>query len=82
MLAEIVRFWNLLKDNWLNSEIIVLNKLHDLDDEKFLENRNFVFIVDWKNFGYDEFLKDKLWFENLKLIKRIIDIWFWFCLVA
>lgn len=66
MLAEVVRFWNLLKENWLNSEIIVLNKLHDFDNEVFWD-KNFVFIVDWKSLGYESFVKDSFW-SNLKVI--------------
>ncbi len=68
MLAEIVRFWNLLRENWLDSEIIVLNKLHDFDNTKFWNNRNLVFIVDWKSLDYENFVKKSLWFKNLKII--------------
>jgi len=68
MLAEIVRFWNLLKENWLDSEIIVLNKLHDFDVENLWANRNFVFIVDWKSLGYENFVKDKISAKNLRII--------------
>jgi len=67
MLAEIVRFGNLLKENWLNSEIIVLNKLYDFDNSNIWNNRNLVFVVDWKSLGYESFLKDKFW-NDLKLI--------------
>ena len=67
MLAEIVRFWNLLSDSWLDSEIIVLNKLHDFDGSKIWNNRNLVFIVDWKSLDYENFIKDKFW-SNLKII--------------
>lgn len=68
MLAEIVRFGNLLRENWLDSEIIVLNKLHDFDNTKFWNNRNLVFIVDWKSLDYENFVKKSLWFKNLKII--------------
>ena len=67
MLAEIIRFWNLLTENWLNSEIIVLNKLHDFDNSKILNNGNLVFIVDWKSLDYENFVNDKFW-TNMKII--------------
>ena len=68
MLAEIVRFGNLLKENWLDSEIIVLNKLHDLNFDEIWSNRNFVFIIDWKSLGYDIYLNDRYSDKNLKII--------------
>lgn len=67
MMSEVVRFGNLLKENWLNSEIIVLNKLHDFDNLKIWKNNNYVFIVDWKSLDYERFVKDKFW-NNLKVI--------------
>ena len=67
MLAEIVRLWNILSENWLNSEIIVLNKLHDFDNSKIWNNRNIVFVVDWKSLDYENFVKDSFW-SNLKVI--------------
>lgn len=67
MLAEIVRFWNLLRESWLDSEIIILNKLHDFDNSKIWNNRNLVFIVDWKSLDYENFVKDKFW-ANMKII--------------
>lgn len=73
MLAEIVRFWNLLKENWLNSEIIVLNKLHWYDGTKIWSNRNLVFIVDWKHLDYENYLKDNCFAKNLKVITPKYD---------
>lgn len=67
MLAEVVRFGNLLSESWLDSEIIVLNKLHDFDSSKIWNNRNLVFIVDWKSLDYENFVKDKFW-TNIKII--------------
>jgi len=67
MLAEIVRFGNLLKENWLNSEIIVLNKLHDFDTEKIWKHRNLIFVIDWKSLDFVGFLKDSFW-DNLKVV--------------
>ena len=67
MLAEIVRFGNLLKENWLNSEIIVLNKLHDFDNSIISNNKNYFFVVDWKSLDYENFVKDNFW-SNLKVI--------------
>ena len=68
MLAEIVRFWNLLKENWLSSEIIVLNKIHDFDDEIFWSKKNLVFVIDWKSLDYEKYLYDKCSTKNLKII--------------
>ena len=68
MLAEIVRFGNLLKDKWLDSEIIVLNKIHDFDDEVFWSKKNLVFIVDWKSLDYEAYLNDKYFVKNIKII--------------
>jgi len=68
MLAEIVRFGNLLKENWLSAEIIVLNKLHDLNFDEMWINRNFVFIVDWKSLCYENYLNDRCSAKNLKII--------------
>lgn len=67
MLAEVVRFGNLLSESWLDSEIIVLNKLHDFDSSKIWNNRNLVFIVDWKSLDYGNFVKDSFW-TNVKII--------------
>lgn len=67
MLAEIVRFGNILKENWLNSEIVVLNKLHDFDSLGLWNDKNLVFVVDGKPLGYWDFVKACLW-NNLKLI--------------
>lgn len=67
MLSEIVRFWNLLKENWLNSEIIILNKLHGFDTEKIKRYRNLIFVVDWKSLDFVNFLKDSFW-DNLKVV--------------
>ena len=68
MLAEIVRFWNLLKENWLSSEIIVLNKIHDFDDEIFWSKKILVFVIDWKSLDYEKYLYDKCSTKNLKII--------------
>lgn len=67
MLSEIVRLWNILSESWLNSEIIVLNKLHDFNNSKIWNNRNLVFIVDWKSLDYVGFVKSNFW-ANSKVI--------------
>ena len=67
ILAEVVRFWNLLRENWLHSEIFVLNKLHDFDIEVFC-NKDIVFIVDWKSLDYESYLNGKYSSKNLKII--------------
>lgn len=68
MLAEIVRFGNLLQENWLNSEIIVLNKIHDFDENLFWNNKNLIFIVDWKSLWYESYLRDKISVENIRIV--------------
>lgn len=68
MLAEIVRFWNLLQEKWLSTQIFVLNKLDELELSEFWNRKSIVFVFDWNNFGYEEFVKGKLWIENLKFI--------------
>ena len=68
MLAEIVRFGNLLKENWFDSEIIVLNKLHDFGDDIFCSSNNLVFVVDWKSLDYENYLNDKYSVKKLKII--------------
>lgn len=68
MFAEIVRFWNLLNEKWLNADIFVLNKIHDFDDEIIWNKNNLVFIVDWKSLNYENFLKDEIPVKNFKII--------------
>ena len=68
MLIESIRLANLLKEDGLEFQIFILNRLDKLESSTFWNIKNLVFIFDGLNFKYEDLIRKVFWNKNLKFI--------------